>query len=1155
MRKLLFILLLLPVVGWGQNGQWSFHSYTAVNYTSNGATGTYKLFKTKDSLTNTGKPAVNIEMQGIGQRNGYGHDVGTMSWLADNGATMRFKKPSPATDSFSMWMVTPFLPSSEGSWRGEIVMDIIKDLKTTYASVIDTNKIFVTGYSLGGGGVFHYLSLNVNNGKEISAAAVDEGITSWTSISNFFNNVQADSTHLRIWYSQVTDNSTVLGNMQSLQSNSNNPALFGNWLPKIQWIVTKSGTHGDAPVNANDTNKTHTWAVDSSFLGPYSNSHTNVTYLNSIIKAEWLYSWTRLFVNPTLPPSCTTLLTPTNASTVSYAATAPLTWAYADSATSYDVYVYLNGGSIPGSPTANVTSLNYTATGLTGSMVYRWFVVPRNAIGAATGCATGYHTFMTAPPGTIDSLLNRPVVYDHAGYDDDGAEKFFDGWGVFNPFAGVNTDTTSINNPQHGWDLNYGSPTNVNNNFVKDSSFQNVYYRGTRGPDLWLDMTNYFDPTDTSVQATIRGIAFKVKGGSNQNFEIRRGDDVLAQVRANRMLYMSRMDSLVPIRATATMSGADGTIVTIDLHSTPIKTRWLVITIKNSGTAIANASEIAIQGQYNTKPLYASMLQEYTDTIPVFSDTSHTWPKVNGMNSFGRVDPAELTNWSNRVFVNVGKSYYNNDSTHFGPSPSYEFWSNIDGVMTISWLRAMTAGGRDMFFTLNGAKYLNQKTSTYVNGGYTYVNVDTPRVSNPELPSSYVNAGTFAFNIAAAYGAVNVSSGRTRWTNMGIYTNGLNIQIKTAFGNEDKYHAFTYKAMWAKKDAEWDGDEGRLGTDVGTKWADANFYNGMVASAEPDTNYYKVWRQLSWFCRSDHSMMVSGIEVHYYVSSNDSSGQVVSLATQVGSYGEAFERIHRKNGYNGITWWQKYLRTTRKYMGNIPVYHTEWGFGNDSVPSINQTQAGGPWDHFNIKPFGPWNNYQSKGIMILRYQIYEPFTGLAGNMNYVYTNSLLGSGFNPDTIGHGLFQSFGLVAGTTITFPFPSTTPWRYPAFWLTNSHNRRMIGYVPFWHPIISGNDSTGIWWAMWNKAGTDSFCVYTNYASYNGASSTGSVFLPGAGNGSVEEYDGSFSSLIGTSAMLSASNNSVTRLITEKPKAYFFKYSALPSGRYQQLKVYRKA
>lgn len=99
---------------------------------------------------------------------------------------------------------------------------------------------------------------------------------------------------------------------------------------------------------------------------------------------------------PVLVPGCTGIIAPSDGSVTASATTVTLSWTAAPNASAYDVYLY-NGSTIPSAPTGSVPGTSFTASGLTGSTLYHWFVVPKNANGtAATGCGNNPASFTTA---------------------------------------------------------------------------------------------------------------------------------------------------------------------------------------------------------------------------------------------------------------------------------------------------------------------------------------------------------------------------------------------------------------------------------------------------------------------------------------------------------------------------------------------------------------------------------------------------------------------------------------------------------------------------------------------------------------------------------------------------------------------------------------
>ncbi|MEO5681802.1 MAG: PA14 domain-containing protein [Chitinophagaceae bacterium] len=105
-------------------------------------------------------------------------------------------------------------------------------------------------------------------------------------------------------------------------------------------------------------------------------------------------------------PACVSNISPSNGATLTTNSTAALTWTAAATATSYDVYLW-KGGTVPATATATVTGTGYNASGLTSSSVYNWYIVPKNAVGAATGCNANTTNFTTAAGPSVPACVSN----------------------------------------------------------------------------------------------------------------------------------------------------------------------------------------------------------------------------------------------------------------------------------------------------------------------------------------------------------------------------------------------------------------------------------------------------------------------------------------------------------------------------------------------------------------------------------------------------------------------------------------------------------------------------------------------------------------------------------------------------------------------------
>lgn len=105
-------------------------------------------------------------------------------------------------------------------------------------------------------------------------------------------------------------------------------------------------------------------------------------------------------VTPSGPPTCTSPVLPANGATnVQVYPNLVLRWNPSAGATSYDVYISTTNPPTAADSLTNVTADSValvTGPGAYGTTFY-WYVVPRNSLGAATGCASSVASFTTKP--------------------------------------------------------------------------------------------------------------------------------------------------------------------------------------------------------------------------------------------------------------------------------------------------------------------------------------------------------------------------------------------------------------------------------------------------------------------------------------------------------------------------------------------------------------------------------------------------------------------------------------------------------------------------------------------------------------------------------------------------------------------------------------
>lgn len=169
--------------------------------------------------------------------------------------------------------------------------------------------------------------------------------------------------------------------------------LVSTTTPDAAGLTTSLGTV--APDSNNTTYTEYSYNL-SAYVGQtiYIGMHSTTTDM-------WRISVDHV-VSDALPasaPDCVTLTAPANAATgINYTTAVNLTWDAATTgqpATSYDVYLDTNAA--PTTLLGNQTALTRAVTGLLPSTTYYWKVVPKNAVGPATGCPVFSFTTMANP--------------------------------------------------------------------------------------------------------------------------------------------------------------------------------------------------------------------------------------------------------------------------------------------------------------------------------------------------------------------------------------------------------------------------------------------------------------------------------------------------------------------------------------------------------------------------------------------------------------------------------------------------------------------------------------------------------------------------------------------------------------------------------------
>jgi poly(3-hydroxybutyrate) depolymerase len=213
----------------------------------------------------TQKHPLIVFLHGIGER---GNGTSQINSVANNGvpyycahgATMRFTSGG-VTSSFVV--LSPQLSVQLGYWPTYYVKEMINYAKANLQ--IDTNRIYVTGLSLGGGGIWRLITDTYNFDHTfdgtIAAAAPVCGTQEETD-ADFCTTIGTN--HLPVWAFHSMDDGTVgVGATQHAEILGN---ICGINSPALKFTYYQTGGHAGAWINAFDTGHiTRTVSGGSSF--------------------------------------------------------------------------------------------------------------------------------------------------------------------------------------------------------------------------------------------------------------------------------------------------------------------------------------------------------------------------------------------------------------------------------------------------------------------------------------------------------------------------------------------------------------------------------------------------------------------------------------------------------------------------------------------------------------------------------------------------------------------------------------------------------------------------------------------------------------------------------------------------------------------------
>ena len=166
-------------------------------------------------------------------------------------------------------------PQCSSYWQASDVQYVVNQVFSKYASRIDLSRIYLTGLSAGGGGIWDYLASNSNFGNQIAASVICCGSTSYGNQTRV-NNIVASN--LPIWAFQNELDPTVsptnsTGWIENLNASKINPSAKLTLYPGIASHDCWDATYDPSYSNSN---KIYEWLLSnqrgSAQLAPISNA-------------------------------------------------------------------------------------------------------------------------------------------------------------------------------------------------------------------------------------------------------------------------------------------------------------------------------------------------------------------------------------------------------------------------------------------------------------------------------------------------------------------------------------------------------------------------------------------------------------------------------------------------------------------------------------------------------------------------------------------------------------------------------------------------------------------------------------------------------------------------------------------------------------------
>lgn len=388
-------------------------------------------FKPKDYGTQL-HPLI-IFLHGIGERGNGASQINAVAnngipYLCSQGATMRF---TVGGQTSSFVVLSPQLSASYGYWPGYYANEMIKYAKANLQ--IDPNRIYLTGLSLGGGGVWGNITdtWDPSFNAGIAAAAPVCG-TGQGADAGFCSNIGTN--HLPVWAFHSMDDGVV---SVATSQHYEQLAISCPLSPAAKFTYYQTGNHAGAWVNAYDTNHiTRTVNVNG----------TQTSFTANPNLYEWFLGFTRSAnTAPTASAGAAQMIT-LPASSVTLTGTGAGT-----GGASVTSYAWAKTSGPAGASISTVNAATTAVTGLTQGVYVFTLTVTDNhgltATSAVTITVVAAPVAIAGPPQTISTTST--VLDAAASYSPNGSITTYSWQQVGGPavaLVNANSATPLVNN-------------------------------------------------------------------------------------------------------------------------------------------------------------------------------------------------------------------------------------------------------------------------------------------------------------------------------------------------------------------------------------------------------------------------------------------------------------------------------------------------------------------------------------------------------------------------------------------------------------------------------------------------------------------------------------------------------------------------------------